>query len=143
MTTPAPVASTLPATLSTTAPAQTADVVLAAIVKFVTDSEVDVQNALAQATAANNTITIPAWTALLAFMKQVAAINTNVPALHVATSIEIVTEILQALQPGSPLTVAFAALAQYQGQSAASLVTGLVTGAVSLTKLIPILPPIP
>lgn len=138
--TTAPVVSTV---TSTTAPAQTADVVLAAIVKFVTESEVDVQNALAQATAANNTITIPAWTALLAFMKQVAAINTNVPVLHVATSIEIVTEILQALQPGSPLVVAFSALAQYQGTSAAQMVVGLVTGAISLTKLIPVLPPIP
>jgi len=120
-----------------------ADKVLAAIVKFVTDSEVDVQNALTQATAANNHITIPAWTALLAFMKQVGAVSVNVPKLHLATDIELVTEVTQALQPGSPLVVAFAALAQYQGQSAASMVTGIVTGALSLTKLVPVLPIIP
>jgi serine protease inhibitor len=122
---------------------QTADKVLAAIVDFVTKSEVDVQNALTQATAANNNITIPAWTALLAFMKQVAAVSVNVPALHLATDIELVTEVTQALQPGSPLVTAFAALAQYQGQAAASMVTGIVTGALSLTKLIPVLPIIP
>ena len=122
---------------------QTADKVLAAIVDFVTKSEVDVQNALTQATAANNNITIPAWTALLAFMKQVAAVSVNVPALHLATDIELVTEVTQALQPGSPLVIAFAALAQYQGQAAASMVTGIVTGALSLTKLIPVLPIIP
>src|SRR5208283_340728 len=122
---------------------QTADKVLQAIIDFVTKSEVDVQNALTQATAANNQITIPAWTALLAFMKQVSAVSADVPALHLATDIELVTEVTQALQPGSPLVIAFAALAQYQGQSAASMVTGIVTGALSLTKLIPALPIIP
>jgi len=120
-----------------------ADKVLQAIINFVTKSEVDVQNALTQATAANNQITIPAWTALLAFMKQVSAVSADVPALHLATDIELVTEVTQALQPGSPLVIAFAALAQYQGQSAASMVTGIVTGALSLTKLIPALPIIP
>ena len=117
-----------------------ADKVLAAIVDFVNTSEVDVQNALTQATAANNHITIPAWTALLDFMKQVSAISVNVPKLHLATDIELVTEVTQALQPGSPLVVAFAALAQYQGQQAAQMVTGIVTGALSLAKLIPVLP---
>jgi hypothetical protein len=129
-----------------TTPATTAlpaDKVLAAIINFVTKSEVDVQNALTQATATNNHITIPAWTALLAFMKQVSAVSANVPALHLATDIELVTEVTQALQPGSPLVTAFAALAQYQAQSAASMVTGIVTGALSLTKLIPVLPIIP
>jgi hypothetical protein len=130
-TTPTP-ASTLPA-----------DKVLAAIINFVTESETDVQNALTQATAANNNITIPAWTALLKFMKQVSAVSVNVPKLHLATDIELVTEVTQALQPGSPLVTAFAALAQYQGQAAASMVTGIVTGALSLTKLIPVLPTIP
>lgn len=127
-------------TTTTTLPA---DKVLAAIINFVTKSEVDVQNALTQATAAGNHITIPAWTALLAFMKQVGAVSANVPVLHLATDIELVTEVTQALQPGSPLVVAFAALAQYQGQAAASMVTGIVTGALSLTKLIPVLPIIP
>jgi len=122
---------------------QTADKVLQAIIDFVTKSEVDVQNALTQATAANNQITIPAWTALLAFMKQVSAVSADVPALHLATDIELVTEVTQALQPGSPLVIAFAALAQYQGQAAASMVTGIVTGALSITKLIPILPIVP
>ena len=117
-----------------------ADKVLAAIVDFVNNSEVDVQNALTQATAANNHITIPAWTALLDFMKQVSAISVNVPKLHLATDIELVTEVTQALQPGSPLVVAFAALAQYQGQQAAQMVTGIVTGVMSLAKLIPVLP---
>ena|SRR5208283_390919 len=129
-------------TTTTTAPLP-ADKVLQAIIDFVTKSEVDVQNALTQATATSNAITIPAWTALLAFMKQVSAVSANVPVLHLATDIELVTEVTQALQPGSPLVVAFAALAQYQGQSAASMVTGIVTGALSLTKLIPALPIIP
>jgi len=130
-------------TTTTTVAPLPADKVLAAIVNFVTKSEVDVQNALTQATAAGNHITIPAWTALLAFMKQVSAVSVNVPVMHLATDIELVTEVTQALQPGSPLVVAFAALAQYQGQSAASMVTGIVTGALSLTKLIPVLPTIP
>ena len=73
-------------------------------------------------------------------MKQVSAISVNVPKLHLATDIELVTEVTQALQPGSPLVVAFAALAQYQGQQAAQMVTGIVTGVMSLTKLIPVLP---
>ncbi len=130
-------------TTATTPVAQPADKVLQAIINFVTKSEVDVQNALTQATASGNHITIPAWTALLAFMKQVSAVSANVPVLHLATDIELVTEVTQALQPGSPLVTAFAALAQYQGQSAASMVTGIVTGVLSLTKLIPVLPPIP
>jgi len=118
-------------------------VVLQGIINFVTNSETDVQNALTQATAANNAITIPAWTALLAFMKQVGAVSTNLPVVHLATDVELVTEVTQALQPNSPLVTAFAALAQYQGQTAAQLVTGIVTGALSLTKLIPVLPTIP
>ena len=120
-----------------------ADKVLEAIVNFVKKSEVDVQNALTQAQATNNHITIPAWTALLDFMHQVDKVSVNVPVLHLATDIELVTEVTQALQPGSPLVVAFAALAQYQGQQAAQMVTGIVTGAMSLTKLIPVLPIIP
>ncbi len=135
--------TTTPAVPAATTAPLPADKVLAAIVDFVTKSEVDVQNALTQATAANNHITIPAWTALLDFMKQVSAVSVNVPKLHLATDIELVTEVTQALQPGSPLVVAFAALAQYQGQAAASMVTGVVTGALSLTKLIPVLPIIP
>jgi len=117
-----------------------ADKILQAVINFVTKSEADVQNALTQATAANNQITIPAWTALLAFMKQISAVSANVPVLHLATDIELVTEITQALQPGSPLVIAFAALAQYQRQSAANMVTGIVTGVLSVTKLLPIIP---
>jgi hypothetical protein len=122
---------------------QTGDKVLAAIVNFVKTSETDVQNALDMATKAGNNVTIQAWTALLAFMKQIDQLNTNLPAAHLATDIELLTEITQALQPGSALVVAFSALAQYQTQSAASMVTGIVTGAISLTKLIPVLPTIP
>src|SRR5208283_1818051 len=129
--------------VATTGATPTADVVLQGIINFVTNSETDVQNALTQATAANNAITIPAWTALLAFMKQVGAVSTNLPVVHLATDVELVTEVTQALQPNSPLVTAFAALAQYQGQTAAQLVTGIVTGALSLTKLIPVLPTIP
>lgn len=118
----------------------TGDKVLLAIVNFATSSETDIQNALAMAQKTNNAVTIPAWTALLAFCQQVAQISTNIPTVHLATDVELLTEVTQALQPGSPLVVAFSALAQYQGQQAASMVAGIVTGAIGLGKLIPVLP---
>jgi hypothetical protein len=121
----------------------TGDKVLQAIIDFATKSMPDVQNALDLATKNNNHVTIQAWTALLAFMQKVTTINTNLPPVHLATDIELLTELTQDLQPGSVLVTAFAPLAAYQNQQAASLVTGIVTGVIGLGKLIPMLPVIP
>lgn len=124
-------------------PPATGDKVLQAIVAFVTTSMPDVQNALDMATKNNNLVTIQAWTALLAFMQKVTTINTSLPAVHLATDIELLTQLTQDLQPGSPLVTSFAALAAYQGQQASSMVFGIVTGVTALGKLIPMLPVIP
>jgi len=119
------------------------DKILEAIVKFATDSQVDVKNALDMATKNNNYVTIPAWTALLAFMQKVTTISTDIPLPHLATDVELLTELTQDLQPGSQLVTAFAPLAAYQKQQAVSMVTGIVTGVIGLGKLTPLLPIIP
>jgi hypothetical protein len=126
MTTPNPAPSTL------------TDPVLAKIVQWAGAAAADLQAALAQAQKTNNAVTIPAWTALLAFANQIAAITVDLPMIHLATDAELVTEVQQALQPGSPLVNACAALAQYQKQSALAMVNEIVTGAAAITKFIPL-----
>ena len=116
------------------------DPVLQKIVSWATAAEADLNAAIAQATATNNTVTLPAWTALLDFAKKVAATQTDLPLLHIATDVELLNEVSQALKPGSPLVNACAALAQYQSQSALQMVQTIVTGAAGIIKFAPIIP---
>jgi|SRR5208337_208347 len=124
----------------TDAPTTFTDPVLEKIVEWSQGAEADLTAAIAQAKATNNTVTLPAWEALLEFAQKVAATQTNLPPIHIATDVELLNEVSQALKPGSKLVNACAALAQYQKDSALQMVTSIVTMAAGVIKFAPIIP---
>ncbi len=106
------------------------------------DGSADLTAALAVAKAANNTVTTPCWTAIQGFVTQVQALPAadQLPKVHLAVDVEIATDLMLALQPNSPIITGCAALANAQKLAAGNLVTGIVTGALSVAKLAPIVP---
>lgn len=128
--------------------AKSPDQIVDAVRKWVTtDGDKDLTAAIALAKASNNNVTLPCWTALQAFVKQIETVPSAdaLPAVHLATDIEIATDLMIALQPNSPVVASCQALANYQKMSAVNMVTGIVTGALSLSALpLPVLPlPLP
>lgn len=106
------------------------------------DGDADLAAAISLAKATNNTVTLPCWAALQGFVKEIEALPppAQLPKLHLATDIEIATNLMIALEPNSPVVAQCQALANFQKMSAVNMVTGIVTGALSLGKLAPIVP---
>ncbi|HTJ03440.1 MAG TPA: hypothetical protein VL492_11665 [Methylovirgula sp.] len=128
--------------------AKSPDQIVDAVRKWVTtDGDKDLAAAIVLAKASNNNVTLPCWTALQAFVKQIEAVPSaaSLPSVHLATDIEIATDLMIALQANSPVVASCQALANYQKMNAVNMVTGIVTGALSLSALpLPALPlPLP
>ena len=87
-------------------------------------------------------MTLPCWTALQGFVGQVKSLPPadHLPKLHLATDVEIATDLMIALEPNSPVVTQCQALANFQKMTAINMVTGIVTGALSIGKLAPIIP---
>jgi hypothetical protein len=105
----------------------------------------DLQQALAMAKASNETVLAPCWQALLTFAQNVqttsaANIANTTLKVHIATDIENLGVLEQALEPNGPLTVACAPAAQFFGQQTATFVGQIVTGVTSIIKLVPTIP---
>jgi hypothetical protein len=106
------------------------------------DGVADLAAAITMAKAANNGVTLPCWTAIQAFVLQVQALPPadQLPPLHIAVDLEVATDLLVALQPNSPVITGCSALANFQKIAAVNMVSGIVTGALSLAKLAPVIP---
>jgi hypothetical protein len=118
--------------------AKSPDQIVDAVRKWVTtDGDKDLAAAIALANASNNNVTLPCWTALQAFVKQVETVPSaeSLPSVHLATDIEIATDLMIALQANSPVVASCQALANYQKMSAVNMVAGIITGALSLSAL--------
>jgi hypothetical protein len=107
----------------------------------------DLQQAIAMAKASNETVLAPCWQALLTFAQNVqttsaANIANTTLKVHIATDIENLGVLEEALEPNGPLTVACAPAAQFFGQQTANFVGQIVTGVTSITKLVPTIPEI-
>ena len=109
------------------------------------DGDADLAAAIQMAKASNDNVTLPCWTALQGFVGQVKALPPpdQLPKLHLATDVEVATDLMIALQPNSPVVTQCQALANFQKVSAINMVTGIVTGALTLGKLAPIVPLVP
>ncbi len=121
----------------------TPDQIVAKILAWASaDGDADLTAAIAMAKANNDTITLPCWTALQGFVKSVEALPppASLPKLHLAVDVEVMTSLMIALQPNAPITTSCAALANAQKMQAVNMVSGIVTGALALGKLVPILP---
>ncbi len=106
------------------------------------DGDADLAAAIQMAKASNDNVTLPCWTALQAFVGQVKALPPadQLPNLHLATDVEIATDLMIALEPNSPVVTQCQALANFQKMTAINMVTGILTGALSIGKLAPIIP---
>lgn len=122
------------------------------------DAVADLTIAISLASKANNNVTGKCWADLKSFALAVQSLpplsgNANVaqgtappeppaslPKLHIATDVEIGTELLINLQPNAPIVVDCQGIANFYKMTAANFVTGVVTGALSISKLAPIIP---
>ncbi len=123
----------------------TPDQIIAKVLAWATaDGDADLAAAITLAKAGNNNVTLPCWTALQSFVKQVETLPppASLPKLHLATDVELATDLMIALQPNSPVVAQCQALANYQKMSAVNMVAGIVTGALAIGKL-PVPLPIP
>lgn len=121
----------------------TPDQIIAKVLNWAaSDGDADLAAAILVAKANNDTVTLPCWMALQTFVKGVEALPPvdKLPKLHLAVDVEILTDLMIALQPNAPTVAQCQALANFQKMSAINMVTGIVTGALSLGKLAPILP---
>jgi hypothetical protein len=109
----------------------------------------DFEFALAMSKATNNVVSTPCWQAwvdlLSAQQKPLLGADgkpLTEPDPHLATSVEMISELLAALRPDSTLSTGCAALAAAGGKDAATLIQGILGGgALGLFKLpIPIGP---
>ncbi len=128
---------------TTKASLATPDQIVAKILQWVaTDGNADLATAITLAKASNDTVTLPCWTALQSFAKEIASLPPadQLPKLHLATDVEIATDLMIALEPNSPVVAQCQALANFQKMTAVNMVTGILTGALSIGKLAPILP---
>lgn len=137
-----------PKSASKAAPAKltTPDEIVAKVVAWAAaDGDADLAAAIGMAKASNDTVSLPCWTALQGFVTQVKALPPpdQLPKLHLATDVEIATDLMIALEPNSPVVAQCQALANFQKVSAVNMVTGIVTGALALGKLGPIIPIVP
>ncbi|QXX74215.1 hypothetical protein [Methylovirgula sp. HY1] len=96
----------------------------------------------AKAPAGSTNITLACWQSLLDFVNAVESLppGTSLPKLHLAYDIELGTDLMIDLQPNSAIVANCQALATFQKMSAVNMVTGIVTGALSIGKLAPIIP---
>ncbi|MEJ0093331.1 MAG: hypothetical protein WDN46_07815 [Methylocella sp.] len=101
------------------------------------DAAADLAAAQTVAKAAGNTITAACWTPIQAFVAQVQAlpVASDMPKIHLAVDIEIITDLEIALLPNSPIVAGCSSLANFQLISAKDLVSGILTGATSLAAL--------
>ncbi|MHB8885796.1 MAG: hypothetical protein ACYC5H_12115 [Methylovirgula sp.] len=121
----------------------TPDQIIAKVLNWATtDGDADLAAAILVAKANNDNVTLPCWMALQTFVKGVEALPAvdKLPKLHLAVDVEILTDLMIALQPNAPTVTQCQALANFQKMSAINMVTGIVTGALSLGKLAPIIP---
>ena len=140
----------LPIPLPPLQPIQTPDQIIDKVRTWATgDGAADLTEAIAlskafnkNAPAGSTNVTLACWTSLLDFVKALQALppNASLPTLHLAYDIELGTDLLIDLQPNSPIVANCQALANFQKMSAVNMVTGIVTGALSIGKLVPILP---
>jgi hypothetical protein len=109
----------------------------------------DFEFALAMSKATNNVVSTPCWQAWVDLLsaQQKPLLGTDgkpltEPDPHLATSVEMISELLAALRPDSTLSTGCAALAAAGGKDAATLIQGILGGgALGLFKLpIPIGP---
>jgi hypothetical protein len=109
----------------------------------------DFEFALAMSKATNNVVSTPCWQAWVDLLsaQQKPLLGTNgqpltEPDPHLATSVEKISELLDALRPDSKLSMGCAALAAAAGKDAATLIQGILGGgALGLFRLpIPIGP---
>ena len=109
-----------------------------------TDGGADLDAAIAVGKTANNPVTVPCFQAIRGFVSTVQSLPTadKLPKLHLAVDIEILTDLEIQLLPNSPVIVSCTALANFQAVSAQNLVTGIVSGALALSKFAPVIPPI-
>jgi hypothetical protein len=145
---------------------QTPDQLIDKIRQWVADNAVaDLDIAIALAAKSNDNVTSKCWADLRTFAVAVQSLpslatpdaaqgtasapTTGTPAtapaavlpkLHVATDVELATELLINLQPNSAMVVDCQGVANFYKVTAANLVTGVVTGALSLSTLAPVLP---
>ena len=65
------------------------------------DGDADLAAAIQMAKASNDNVTLPCWTALQGFVGQVKALPSadHLPKLHLATDVEIATDLMIALSP--------------------------------------------
>lgn len=124
----------------------TPDEIIAKVLAWATaDGDADLAAAIQMAKASNDNVALPCWTALQTFVGQVKSLPpaAQLPKLHLATDIEIATDLMIALEPNSPAVTQCQALANFQKMTAINMVTGIVTGALSIGKLAPIIPIVP
>lgn len=122
---------------------QTPDQIIAKVLNWATaDGDADLTAAILVAKANNDNVTRPCWLALQSFVKGVEALPpvATLPKLHLAVDIEVATDLMIALQPSSPVVSSCQGLANFQKMSAVNMVAGLVTGALSISALAPIIP---
>lgn len=122
---------------------QTPDQIAGAILANISGAGTpDLAAAIAAAQKSNNTVSLPCWTAIKGFNDNIAALPqaSTLPKVHIALDIEILTELVIALQPNSPVITGCSALANFQKVAATNMVAGIVTGATSLAALAPVIP---
>ena len=108
------------------------------------DAGADLDAAIAVGKTSNNPVTVPCFQAIRNFVAVVQALPTadKLPKIHLAVDIEILTDLEIQLLPNSPIITSCTALANFQVISAQNLVTGIVSGALALSKFAPIIPPL-
>lgn len=94
----------------------------------------DLDAAIALSTASNNVISLPCWTSIKNFVDKIKTLppQEKLPTLHIATRLEVATELMLALQPDSPIVVSCGALANFQKKAVIGMVSGIITGAAKL-----------
>ena len=108
------------------------------------DAGADLDAAIAVGKSANNPVTVPCFQAIRDFVTIVQGLPTadKLPKIHLAVDIEILTDLEIQLLPNSRTVTSCTALANFQVISAQNLVTGIVSGALALSKFAPIIPPL-
>lgn len=97
----------------------------------------DLQYAAAIAKAKNNAAALSCWTALIDFVqsRQTAVAGLDKPDPALFTSVEDLVDLVNALQPTSPIFVGCAALAEQAKTNVGNMIVGIVGGATSLGAL--------
>ena len=116
-------------------PLLTPDQIIAKVITWAAaDGDADLAAAILVAQANHDNVTLPCWQALQAFVKGVEALPPvdKIPNVHLAVDIEIATDLMIALQPNAPTVAQCQALANFQKMSAINMVSGIVTGALSM-----------